>query len=125
MSANPSAVTLFILYFCLYFPVCHTIYIFNPEIFLEVNSMHNHPCHSDHLPSLRRVEGQIRGVAKLVENKEYCIDILNQLKAAKKAIASIEAKILETHISNCVQQAFADEADMEEKIAEVTKLLKR
>jgi len=87
--------------------------------------MHNHPCHSDHLPSLRRVEGQIRGVAKLVENKEYCIDILNQLKAAKKAIASIEAKILETHIRNCVQQAFAYEADMEEKIAEVTKLLKR
>jgi len=87
--------------------------------------MTDHPCHSEHLPSLRRVEGQIRGVAKLVDNKEYCIDILNQLKAAKKAIASIEAKILETHIRNCVQQAFADEADMEEKITEVTKLLKR
>ncbi len=87
--------------------------------------MSDHPCHSEYLPNLRRVEGQIRGVAKLVENKEYCIDILNQLKAAKKAIASIEAKILETHIRNCVQQAFADEADMEEKIADVTKLLKR
>ena len=87
--------------------------------------MSDHPCHSEYLPNLRRVEGQIRGVAKLVENKEYCIDILNQLKAAKKAIASIEAKSLETHIRNCVQQAFADEADMEEKIAEVTKLLKR
>lgn len=87
--------------------------------------MTDHPCHSEHLPSLRRVEGQIRGVAKLVDNKEYCIDILNQLKAAKKAIASIEAKILETHIRNCVQQAFADEANMEEKITEVTKLLKR
>ena len=50
------------------------------------------PCHKDQISSIRRIEGQIRGIEKMIENGEYCIDILNQLKAAKNSIASVEGK---------------------------------
>ena len=44
------------------------------------------PCHKDQISSIRRIEGQIRGIERMIDNGEYCIDILNQLKAAKKFV---------------------------------------
>ena len=53
----------------------------------------SHPCHKEQIASINRIEGQIRGIAKMIEEEEkYCIDILNQLKAAKSAISTIEGK---------------------------------
>ena len=56
------------------------------------------PCHKDQISSIRRIEGQIRGIERMIDNGEYCIDILNQLKAAKNSLTSVEGNILKTHI---------------------------
>ena len=58
------------------------------------------PCHKDQISSIRRIEGQIRGIERMIDNGEYCIDILNQLKAAKNSLTSVEGKILKTHIED-------------------------
>ena len=82
------------------------------------------PCHKDQISSIRRIEGQIRGIEKMIENGEYCIDMLNQLKAAKNSIASVEGKILKTHIEDCVKESLSGD-QFEEKVDEIIKTLKR
>tara|TARA_B100000401_G_scaffold252825_1_gene171727 strand:- start:489 stop:746 length:258 start_codon:yes stop_codon:yes gene_type:complete len=82
------------------------------------------PCHKDQISSIRRIEGQIRGIEKMIEKGEYCIDILNQLKAAKNSIASVEGKILKTHIEDCVKESLSGD-QFEEKVDEIIKTLKR
>jgi len=87
--------------------------------------MHKHPSHRSQLTRLKRAEGQLRGVMRLIDEGKYCIDILNQLKAVQKALSSIEANILEAHIENCVAQAISSPDDAQRKIAELTKIIKR
>ena len=87
--------------------------------------MHKHPSYSSQINRLKRAEGQLRGVVRLIDEGKYCIDILNQLKAVQKALASVEANILETHIENCVAQAISSPDDTRQKIAELTKIIKR
>lgn len=85
----------------------------------------SHPCHTEQLAGINRIEGQIRGVAKMIEEEKYCIDILNQLKAAKSAISTIEGKILKTHLKNCVKDTLNSNLDFEDKVEELLKTLKR
>ncbi|WP_339339621.1 metal-sensitive transcriptional regulator [uncultured Oceanicoccus sp.] len=85
----------------------------------------SHPCHKEQIASINRVEGQIRGIAKMIEEEKYCIDILNQLKAAKSAISTIEGKILKTHLKNCLRNTLNSDVDFEEKVEELLKTLKR
>jgi len=59
----------------------------------------------DHLKRLRRVEGQVRGIAKMVEDDKYCIDILTQVSAATKALQSVALGLLDDHMSHCVVDA--------------------
>lgn len=87
--------------------------------------MSNNPCHRSQITRLKRAEGQIRGVIGLIEKDAYCIDILNQLKAAQKALSSIEANILETHLNNCIKDVMLGGEDAEQKIVELTKIIKR
>ena len=87
--------------------------------------MHKHPSHSSQINRLKRAEGQLRGVVRLIDEGKYCIEILNQLKAVQKALSSVEANILETHIENCVAQAISSPGEAQQKIAELTKVLKR
>ena len=54
--------------------------------------------HKDQIPSLRRIEGQVKGIQSMIEDDKYCIDILNQIKAVKSALVSVENKILNKHI---------------------------
>lgn len=54
------------------------------------------------LNRLRRLEGQIRGLQKMVENDTYCIDIITQTSAVKKALSGVEDVLLESHLSTCV-----------------------
>ena len=82
------------------------------------------PCHKVQISSIRRIEGQIRGIEKMIENGDYCIDILNQLKAAKNSIASVEGKILKTHIEDCVKESLSGD-QFEQKVDEIIKTLKR
>ena len=62
--------------------------------------------HKDaHLKRLRRVEGQVRGVQRMVEEEKYCIDILTQVSAVTKALQSVALGLLDEHLSHCVMQA--------------------
>jgi len=60
-----------------------------------------------YLKRLRRVEGQIRGLQRMVEEDKYCIDILTQVSAATKALQSFSLELLEEHLSTCVMDAAA------------------
>ncbi len=83
--------------------------------------------HSEDIPRLKRIEGQIRGIQKMIENERYCIDILTQLSSVQGAIKSVEENILDRHLKGCVQRSFSKEnkADKTEKIAEVIDILKK
>lgn len=85
----------------------------------------NHPCHTHLLPNLRRIEGQMRGIAKMVEDEKYCIDILNQIKAVRNSLATVEGKILQTHLKACVRDSLKTTDDFDAKVEEVIKVLKR
>jgi len=58
-----------------------------------------------YLKRLRRVEGQVRGIAKMVDDDKYCIDILTQVSAATKALQSVALGLLEEHLAHCVVEA--------------------
>ena len=83
-----------------------------------------HPCHTHLLPNMRRIEGQIRGIAKMIEDEKYCIDILNQIKAVRNSLATVEGKILTTHLKGCVKDSLSSDS-MDEKVEELVKALKR
>jgi CsoR family transcriptional regulator, copper-sensing transcriptional repressor len=76
------------------------------------------------LARLRRIEGQVRGVQRMVESDTYCVDIITQLSAVIAACEKVGLKVLEDHIRGCVADAIGS-PDGEEKIAELTKVLER
>tara|TARA_X000000368_G_C22657604_1_gene548193 strand:+ start:320 stop:580 length:261 start_codon:yes stop_codon:yes gene_type:complete len=84
-----------------------------------------HPNHREQVPSLKRIEGQVRGITKMIEEEKYCIDILDQIKAVKSAISTVEGKILKTHLKACVKDAMSSDAKFDEKVDEILKTLKR
>jgi DNA-binding FrmR family transcriptional regulator len=61
-----------------------------------------------YLTRLRRVEGQIRGLQRMVENDEYCIDVLTQISAATKALQAVSLGLLDEHLKHCVAEAVAE-----------------
>lgn len=65
----------------------------------------------DYLKRLRRIEGQIRGLQRMVEEDKYCIDILTQVAAATSALESVALGLLEEHLGHCVAQAIAEGGD--------------
>jgi len=80
-----------------------------------------------YLKRLRRIEGQVRGLQRMVESDEYCIDVLTQLSAATKALQSVGIGLLEEHVNHCVLEA-AQQGDKEaarEKVAEATRAIER
>ena len=82
-------------------------------------------CHRPLIPNLNRISGQIKGVAKMVDKGQYCVDILDQLRAAKSAITTVENKILEKHIQECVTVSLQSQEDVNTKIQELMHILKR
>ncbi len=60
-----------------------------------------HPDHSDKLNRLNRIEGQVKGIKKMIEEKRYCVDILTQLKAVSAALKKVEHAVLKDHIQGC------------------------
>lgn len=86
-----------------------------------------HPDHSSELPKLNRVSGQIDGVRKMIAERRYCPDILIQLRAARSALKTIEANILEAHLSSCLVDAMnhGDPQEKENKIMELKEIFKR
>ena len=83
--------------------------------------------HRENLTRLARIEGQVRGLKGMIEEREYCIDIITQIQAAQSALGSLGRKILEKHLDHCVSDTMKTQskADMEEKIAELMMVMKR
>jgi DNA-binding FrmR family transcriptional regulator len=79
------------------------------------------------LKRLNRVEGQVRGLASMVEGDRYCIDIVTQIAAARAALRRVEEEILRDHVAHCVEHAIAsgDKADQRRKIAELMDVVGR
>ena len=63
------------------------------------------PDHIGQINGLNRIEGQIKGIKRMIEDSRYCVDILTQLKAAKSALHRVEQEILSTHIQYCLSDA--------------------
>jgi DNA-binding FrmR family transcriptional regulator len=74
---------------------------------------------------LSRIEGQVRGISKMVSDDRYCIDVVRQVQAVKAALGGLENVILDDHISTCVEHALtgADVDDRREKIEELVAVL--
>jgi DNA-binding FrmR family transcriptional regulator len=89
--------------------------------------MMHHPFHDNQLSRLRRIEGQARGIQKMIEGRRYCIDIITQLRALKGAIQQVEKNILEDHLKHCVQQAFtqSDPDAVKQKVQEIVQLFEK
>jgi len=85
------------------------------------------PSHDSNLIALRRIEGQVRGVQRMIEDRKYCIDILNQICAIKGALGRVEERILKKHFESCVTQAFqgTSEDEKQEKLDEILKLINK
>ena len=83
--------------------------------------------HSENLARLSRIEGQVRGVQRMISAGEYCIDIITQIQAARAALGNVERQILCKHMQDCVSAALraGSDGDAEEKIEEVVNVLKR
>jgi len=80
----------------------------------------------DYLKRMRRIEGQVRGIAKMIENDEYCIDVLTQVSAATKALEAVALGLLDEHLKHCVTQAAAEGgAVADQKIAEASAAIAR
>jgi DNA-binding FrmR family transcriptional regulator len=76
---------------------------------------------------LSRIEGQVRGIAKMVEEDRYCVDVLTQLQAVRSALARVEAEILKDHLNQCIEGAIisGDKNQQREKVHELITLLER
>ncbi len=89
--------------------------------------MHGYSANKDdYLKRLRKVEGQVRGLQKMVEDDKYCIDILTQVSAATKALQSVALGLLDEHMAGCVVEAAqlgAREADI--KVREASEAIAR
>ena len=79
------------------------------------------------LKRLGRIEGQVRGVARMVEDDRYCIDVMTQISAIRAALKRVEEEVLKDHVAHCVEHAIAsgDKADQREKIAELMAVIGR
>ncbi|WP_410660445.1 metal-sensitive transcriptional regulator [Amycolatopsis sp. lyj-112] len=80
----------------------------------------------EYLARLRRIEGQIRGLQRMVEEDKYCIDILTQVSAATKALQSVSLGLMDEHLRHCVSDAIAKGGtDAGEKIQEASEVIAR
>jgi DNA-binding FrmR family transcriptional regulator len=79
------------------------------------------------LKRLSRIEGQVRGLARMVEGDRYCIDIVTQISAVRAALRRVEEEVLRDHIAHCVEHAIVsgDAAEQRRKIAELMNTLSR
>jgi CsoR family transcriptional regulator, copper-sensing transcriptional repressor len=76
---------------------------------------------------LGRIEGQVRGLARMVEEDRYCIDIVTQISAVRAALRRVEEEVLKDHVAHCVEHAIAsgDRADQRQKISELMAVVSR
>lgn len=74
---------------------------------------------------LNRIEGQVRGIARMVDEDAYCIDVLTQISATTRALESVGVKLIEEHLNSCVSEALKNGEDPDEKIKDATQAIAR
>ncbi len=80
----------------------------------------------DYLKRLRRIEGQVRGLQRMIEEDTYCIDVLTQIAAATKALQSVSVGLLDEHVRHCVRNAATDDpARADEMVEEAIRAIER
>jgi DNA-binding FrmR family transcriptional regulator len=86
-----------------------------------------HDIKSNAMKRLSRIEGQVRGLARMVEDDRYCIDIITQMAAVRAALDRVEEEILKDHVAHCVEHAISsgDKKDQRKKVAELMDVLSR
>lgn len=79
------------------------------------------------LKRLSRIEGQVRGIARMVDGDRYCIDVVNQISAVRAALARVEDEIIKDHVGHCVEYAITsgDKSEQRQKVAELVDALGR
>lgn len=86
-----------------------------------------HARHLGQLSRLRRIEGQVRGLVRMVEEERYCVDILTQLRAARAALRRVEEGVLRDHVEHCVGEAIrsGDHGEQRRRVEELLDVLGR
>jgi CsoR family transcriptional regulator, copper-sensing transcriptional repressor len=79
------------------------------------------------LKRLKRIEGQVRGIARMVDTDRYCIDVVTQISAVRAALRAAEEQILSDHVANCVEHAISsgNKTEQRRKVAELMDVLSR
>jgi DNA-binding FrmR family transcriptional regulator len=79
------------------------------------------------LKRLQRIEGQVRGLARMVEEDRYCIDVVTQVSAVRAALRGVEEEVLRDHVAHCIEHAIAggNKAEQRRKVAELMDVLSR
>ncbi len=86
-----------------------------------------HPDHQEQLVRLAKIEGQIKGIRKMIEERRYCVDIVQQIKAVTSGLKAVQMGVLEKHIHHCVRES-VESGDPEffvDKVDEIVKVLAR
>ncbi|BBZ11138.1 copper-sensing transcriptional repressor RicR [Mycobacterium branderi] len=104
------------------------IYFHTPQGYpVSMTAAHGYsPQKDNYAKRLRRIEGQVRGIAKMIDEDKYCIDVLTQISAVNSALRSVALNLLNEHLGHCVSRAVADggdEADV--KLAEASAAIAR
>ena len=75
---------------------------------------------------LRRIEGQVRGIARMIEEDEYCIDVLTQISAASRALQAVSLALLDEHLKHCVSEALTEGGQLaDDKVREASQAIAR
>ena len=91
-------------------------------------SCHETDCrYEDQIIRLRKIEGQVKGVQKMIRADRYCVDILTQIKSIKHALVRVEENILKRHIETCVRDAMrsGSQGDIDIKVTELMEVISR
>lgn len=97
---------------------------------LELEHKHQHghsygPNKTDLLKRLKRIEGQVRGIQKMIEEDRYCVDIIMQIAAAKSGMHSVALNLLDSHANHCVKEAIENGDHADEKITELMDVVRQ
>jgi CsoR family transcriptional regulator, copper-sensing transcriptional repressor len=79
----------------------------------------------DYLKRLARIEGQVRGLQRMISEDTYCIDVLTQVNAVRAALTGVAVGLLDEHVRHCVREAAGDERKSEEMVTEATRAIER
>ena len=89
--------------------------------------MKKNPCHNDQITALRRIEGQVKGLQRMIGEKRYCVDIMTQISSVVGALLRVQDNVLDKHLHMCVTDALKGKSDAEKKakMNEIIGLIKK